>query len=94
MQRAEAGAFSLSNDDVLAVIRSELRLRNRPVRLSTLPTTTATDLLNTMQAVEAVRSSRDTTLKATKLPAKLFNEYYSANDYQIEFKNEPNKSNP
>lgn len=94
MHRAESAAFSLSNDDVLAVIRSELRLRNRPVRLSTLPTKTATDLLNAMQAVEAVRSSRDTTLKAFKLRAKLFNEYYSADDYQIEFKNEPDKNNP
>lgn len=89
MHRAEAAAFALSNDDVLAAMRSELRLRNRPVRLSTLPVKTATDVLQAMQAVEAVRASRDGSLKATKLPAKLYNEYYSANDYQIEFKNDP-----
>lgn len=89
MHRAEASAFALSNDDVLAAMRSELRLRNRPVRLSTLPVKTATDVLQAMQAVEAVRASRDGSLKATKLPAKLYNEYYSANDYQIEFKNDP-----
>lgn len=89
MHRAEAAAFALSNDDVLAAMRSELRLRNRPVRLSTLPVKTATDVLQAMQAVEAVRASRDGSLKAIKLPAKLYNEYYSANDYQIEFKNDP-----
>lgn len=88
MHRAEAAAFALSNDDVLEAMRSELRLRNRPVRLSTLPVKTATDVLQAMQAVEAVRASRDGSLKATKLPAKLYNEYYSANDYQIEFKND------
>lgn len=88
MHRAEAAAFALSNDDVLEAMRTELRLRNRPVRLSTLPVKTATDVLQAMQAVEAVRASRDGTLKATKLPAKLYNEYYSANDYQIEFKND------
>lgn len=90
MHRAEAAAFAVSNDDVLQFLRAEIRLRNRPVRLSTLPAETATDLLHTMQAVEAVRGAHDDSLKAIKLPAKLWNEYYSANDYQIEFKNDPN----
>ena len=89
MHRAEASAFALSNDDVLASIRRELRLRNRPIRLSTLPVATATDVLHAMQAIEAVRSSRDPSLTATKLPTKLTNEFYSADDFQIEFKNEP-----
>lgn len=89
MHRAEASAFALSNDDVLASIRRELRLRNRPIRLSTLPVATATDVLHAMQAIEAVRSSRDPSLAATKLPTKLTNEFYSADDFQIEFKNEP-----
>jgi hypothetical protein len=42
-----------------------------------------------MQVVEAVRSGQDKTLKATKLPTKLSNEFYSANDYQIEVIHEP-----
>ena len=86
MHRAEASAFALSNDDVLDSIRRELRLRNRPIRLSTLPMVTATDVLHAMQAIEAVRSSRDPSLTATKLPTKLTNEFYSADDFQIEFK--------
>lgn len=91
MHRAEAAAFAISNDDVLEALRRELRLRNRPVRLSTLPADTAIDLLHTMQAVEAVRGANEDSLKASKLPTKLYNEYYSANDYQIEFKNDADK---
>ena len=84
VQRAEAGAFALSNEDVVATLRAELRLRARPVRLSTLPAETATDVLHTMQAVEAVRGSRDASLKATKLPSRLVNDFYSGSGYQIE----------
>lgn len=90
LHRAEAGAFALSNDDVAESIRRELRLRNRPVRLSTLPVKTATDVLHAMQAVEAIRNSKAADMKATKLPIKLTNDFYSADDYQIEFANEPN----
>lgn len=89
MHRAEAGAFALSNDEVLEALRRELRLRDRPVRLSSLPAETARDLLHNMQAVEAVRSARDPRLIATKLPARLYNESYTANDYQIEFQYDP-----
>jgi hypothetical protein len=94
MHRAEAGAFALSNEDVVQFIHGELRLNKRPLRLSGMPNKTATDILQAMQAVEAVRGSRDETLKATKLPTKLGNEYYSGNDYQIEFNNEPDNYNP
>lgn len=90
MHRAEAGAFALSNDDVVESIRRELRLRGRPVRLSTLTMKTATDVLHAMQAVEAIRNLKVNDMKATKLPAKLTNDFYSADDYQIEFKDEPN----
>lgn len=89
--RAEAGAFALSNDDVLSDLRHELRLRGRPVRLSSLPVKSATDILHIMQAVEAVRGSRDETLKATKLPTRLWNNYFSGSDYQIEMSHEPDK---
>lgn len=91
IQRAEAGAFALSNEDVLSDLRAELRLRDRPLRISSLPMKSATDVLRTMQAVEAVRGSRDETLRATKLPARLLNEYYMGNDYLIEICNEPNE---
>ncbi len=89
LHRAEAGAFALSNEDVLKFVRSELRLVNRPLRLSAFPCKTATDVLQTMQAVEAIRGARDDRLKVTKLEAPLCNEYYTGSDYQIEIKNEP-----
>jgi Family of unknown function (DUF5716) len=84
IHRAETGAFALSNEDVLSELRTELRLRGRPVRLSSLPMKTAPEVLRTMQAVESVRGSRDATLKITKLPTRLWSEYFTGNDYQIE----------
>ncbi len=86
MLRAEAGAFALSNDDVADSLRHELKLRGRPLRLSSLPASEAVHILHAMQAVEAVRSAKSGDLVATKLPSKLSNDYYSADDYQIEFK--------
>lgn len=94
MQRAEAGAFALSNDDVLECLRREMRLRQKAIRLSSLPVETATDVLQAMQAVEAVRSSHGADIKATKLPTRLYNAFYSANDFLIEFDNESNNSRP
>lgn len=84
LERAEAGAFALSNEDVRQALVAELRLRARPIRLSTLPVASAGDVLHIMQAVEAVRASHSGALKATKLPTRLCNEFYSGNDYQIE----------
>lgn len=92
MHRAEAGAFALSNNDVLESLRRELRLRKRAIRLSTLPVETATDVLQAMQAVEAIRSYRGSDVKATKLPARLINEFYTANDFLIEFDDESDNS--
>ncbi|MGS0742216.1 Wadjet anti-phage system protein JetA family protein [Glaciimonas sp. GG7] len=86
MYRAEADAFALSNDDIVHRIRAELHLRDRPIRLSTLPAANTTDVLNNMQLVEAVRGARDATLKVTKLPTKLWNDFYAGDDYQIEIK--------
>ncbi len=88
MHRAEAGAFALSNNDVLESLRRELRLRNRALRLSSLPVKSATDVLTTMQAVEAIRSYQDAGVKASKLPTRLINEFYTANDFLIEFDDE------
>lgn len=84
LQRAEASGFALSNEDVVVALRNELKLRGRPFLLSSLPIKNARDVLQTMQAVEAVRGSRDDTLKARKLPSKLVTEFYTGSDYQIE----------
>ena len=84
LQRAEASGFALSNEDVVVALRNELKLRGRPFLLSSLPVRTAKDVLQAMQAVEAVRGSRDASLKARKLPNRLVTEFYTGSDYQIE----------
>lgn len=88
MQRAEASAFTLSNQDVVNFVRSELRSKQQPLRLSHLPMQTAHDVLLAMQLVEAVRAGRDDQLKAQKLPTAFDNPYYSASDYQIQFRDD------
>jgi hypothetical protein len=94
IDRAEAAAFSFSNEDIRAALLREIRLRDRPVRLSSLPVSTAGDILQMMQAVEAVRASHSNTLKATKLPTNLCNDYYAGSDYQIEMIADANKHTP
>lgn len=94
MHSAEASAFALSNETVVEFIRQELAVHDRPLRLSSLPVTGAADVLQAMQVVEAVRSAQDKKLKATKLPTKLSNDFYSANDYQIEVIHEPDPGTP
>jgi len=89
IQRAEAAAFTLSNQDVVDFIRSELRLRQRPIRLSSLPVETVSDLLQNMQMVEAVRAARDASLTATQLPSQLQTPYYTGSDYQIQLNHDP-----
>ena len=84
LQRAEAAGFALSNEDVFKALLAELKLRGRPFLLSTLPLKSAKDVLQAMQAVEAVRTSRETTIKVSRLPSKLLTEYYTGSDYQIE----------
>jgi hypothetical protein len=84
LQRAEAAGFALSNEDVVVALSNELKLRGRPFLLSSLPIHSAKDVLQAMQAVEAVRGSRDNTLKARKLPNKLVTQFYTGSDYQIE----------
>ena len=90
LMRAEAAGFAVSNEDVLVVLHNELKLRGRPFLLSSLPILSARDVLQAMQAVEAVRGSRDKILTARKLPNKLVTEYYTGSDYQIESSHESN----
>ncbi len=87
--RAEAGAFAVSNDNVLLDVRQELRRRGGAVRLSALPAKTALQVLGLMQLVEAVRSARTTGMKATRLPTRIHTDFYSGSDYLIELTHEP-----
>lgn len=84
MNAAEDGAFTVSNDDVLTALRLELRMRNKPFRLSHLSFQTATDVLKAMQSVEAIRTAEHPGLKVTRLPTRFDTEGYSGNDYEIE----------
>lgn len=87
MKQAEAMAFSVPNESLTQQIRSDLRLFKHPVRLSGLPLTTARDVIAAMQTVEAVRNTKARDLRATKLPGRVENEFYSGADYEIDFKN-------
>jgi hypothetical protein len=89
LARAEAQAFAVANEDLTQQIRSNLRLFKHPVRLSGLPLSTARDVITAMQAVEATRNTKARDLRATRLPGRVENEFYSGSDYEIDFKNKP-----
>lgn len=86
MARAEAEAFSIPNEIVAEMLRKDLRLFRHPVRLSALPCSTAQEVLRSMQAVEAARSSAGKDLVVRKLPGRLDNPVYSGNDYEVDLK--------
>lgn len=86
LERAEAGAFALSEGEVHEAVVATLRLRGGPFRLSSLPLNTAVDVLHAMQVVESVRNAQMSTIEATKLDTKLITPYYQSNDYLIEFR--------
>jgi hypothetical protein len=86
MGRAEAEAFSIPNEEVAERLRSDLRLFRHPIRLSALPTATAREVLETMQAVEAARSAAGSDLEVRKLPMRLENDVYIGTDYEIALK--------
>jgi hypothetical protein len=88
MQRAEADAFALPNEEVLRRIRVQLDAHGAPLRLSQLPAASVADLLANMQLVEAIRSGRDHGVRATRLPARMENDYYSGADYRIEMEDQ------
>jgi hypothetical protein len=92
MQRAEADAFALPNEDVLRQVAAALAARREPIRLSQLPATSAADLLANMQLVEAIRSGRGHGMTATRLAARMENDYYSGADYRIGL-DEPHRLN-
>jgi hypothetical protein len=86
MMRAETEVFSIPNELIAERLREDLRLFRHPVKLSSLPTGNAREVIQAMQAVEAARNSAAGDLVARKLPTRLANEFYSANDYEIDFK--------
>ena len=89
MQRAEADAFALPNEEVMKRIRTQLDARGEALRLSQLPAASVADLLANMQLVEAIRSSRGHGVVATRLAARMDNDYYSGADYRIELEDQP-----
>lgn len=86
MARAESEVFSMPNELVAEKLRSDLRLFRHPIRVSSLPTNSARDVIRAMQAVEAARSTGGGDLAVRKLPARLDNPAYSGNDYEIDLK--------
>jgi hypothetical protein len=86
MARAESEAFSIPNEEVVQQLRRDLRVFDRPIRVSALPTATARDVIRAMQAVEAVRSDGGADMTVRKLPMRVTNELYDCNDYEIELK--------
>lgn len=86
MARAEAEVFSIPNEDVAQGLRADLRLFQHPIRVSAMPTASARDVIRAMQAVEAARSAIGGDLIVKKLPTRLENEFYGANDYEIDLK--------
>ncbi|MBK4733339.1 Wadjet anti-phage system protein JetA family protein [Noviherbaspirillum pedocola] len=83
MGRAEAGAFAVPNEDLVARIRAQLQACGGALRLSELPAASATEVLGNMQLVEALRSGRGTDITVTRLPTRLENACYSGADYLI-----------
>jgi hypothetical protein len=86
LRRADSEAFAVANDELVTNLRSDIRLFQNPVRLSSRPVQTAKELIGNMQAVEAVRSTKDGDLIAKRLPRRVENEYYSGFDYEFDFK--------
>ncbi|HBO1472472.1 TPA: Wadjet anti-phage system protein JetA family protein [Pseudomonas aeruginosa] len=91
MMRAEAETFSIPNEDIVAVLRQELRLVGRGIRLSSLPRETARQAVRLFQAVEAVRSAKCNDLVATKLALRFDTDFYSGCDYLIDFRERGNE---
>lgn len=86
MARAESEVFSMPNELLAETMRSDLRLFRHPIRVSSLPTNSAREVIRAMQAVEAARSTGGGDLTVRKLPTRLDNPAYSGNDYEIDFK--------
>lgn len=83
--KAEAEAFTISNESIILRIRKRLKEVGQPVRLSSLPIETAIDVLQIMQAVEAVRADPDAGVRVTRISGTLENDYFKGGDFLFEF---------
>ncbi len=86
LKAAEENAFSVANTELVQDMRKRLRLYQHSVRVSTLPLTSATEVLGAMQVVEALRADNDSDMSIRKLPGKVENEFFIGPDYEITFK--------
>jgi hypothetical protein len=86
MRRAEAEAFVISEDRLLAQLNSLMTSlgQDRPLRLSELSVTVAPDALTALHAVGAVRSTQGKAhWRAHKLPTKFETPAFVADDFEL-----------
>lgn len=86
MDRAASEVFSIPNEEIAESLRSDLRIFGHSMRVSSLPSNTAREVLRAMQAVEAARGTASADLMATKLSVRFENEFYGGYDYEIGLK--------
>ncbi|CAN5303806.1 hypothetical protein BH11PSE9_BH11PSE9_13720 [soil metagenome] len=83
LRRAEAEAFSFSDQDVLQGLLPYLA--KGPVTLATLPVATAEDAVRVLHAVGAARSAEGRRLmRARKSAHQMQNDFFRADDYELE----------
>lgn len=82
IELAEAKAFAMSNDDILAGVLSQLAQKVQ-VKLSELPVETATQVITLLHAVEAIRSLPKAGLVVRQLESMFETPYFTCNDYLI-----------
>lgn len=86
MRRAEAEAFSFSDQDVLAGLLPHLAgaTESRPMTLGELPVGNAEEAVRVLHAVGAARSAEGRRfLRARKTTGRVENEFFSADDYEL-----------
>ena len=83
LRRAEAEAFSFSDQDVLQGLLPFLS--NGPMTLAALPVATAEDAVRVLHAVGAARSAEGRRLmRARKSTRQVENAFFKADDYELE----------
>jgi hypothetical protein len=82
MRRAEAEAFAFSDQDVLTGLLPHMMAQ--PVRLGTLPVSSAEEAVCVLHAVGAARSAEGRRfLQVRKVAGRFENDYFSADDYEF-----------
>jgi hypothetical protein len=81
---AEAKAFAMSNDDILANVLAQFADKTRmQMLLSEMPLQTAKEVITVLHAVEAIRSMPKAGLVVRQLDSMFKTPYFSSNDYLI-----------